>query len=60
MSEIHFGGTVAEWQSVIKEQDWNRYCPDLTVTCLDGSVATSGYSSGVDDPMAEPEVLDAL
>ena len=60
MSEIHFGGTVAEWQSVIKEQDWNFLCPDGTVNCLDGSVATSGYSSGVDEPMAEPEVLDAL
>ena len=46
LTDIYFGGTVAEWEAVEKHTEpinnvqarWNGTCPEITVHCTDGEV----------------------
>lgn len=38
LTEINFGGTMAQWAAVVKGEDWNRRVPAKSVICTDGEV----------------------
>ena len=39
LSTISFNGTIAQWNSITKESNWNENVPATTVSCTDGAVA---------------------
>ena len=39
LSEINYAGTVAQWNSITKESDWNTGAPAEIVICSDGNVS---------------------
>ena len=39
LTSIEFTGTVAQWNAISKESDWNDYAPATEVICSDGRVA---------------------
>ena len=42
LTAIHFEGTIAEWESVIKMQNWGQGVKDCIVYCTDGEIVESG------------------
>ncbi len=38
LTSILYGGTMAEWQAIEKENKWNQYMPKYTVICTDGEL----------------------
>ena len=46
-SEIHFDGTVAQWQAIrdkVHFATWEQTCPEFGVICTDGTVVMPGNS----------------
>ena len=39
LEEIKFNGTKAQWESIEKENGWDRYTGDYVVKCSDGDIA---------------------
>ncbi len=42
LTEIEFGGTVAEWQDLRKAEDWDLETENYTVTCTNGTISKDG------------------
>ena len=38
LSDVKFGGTIAEWKSVKKGRGWHKDSPAKSVICTDGKV----------------------
>ena len=45
LKNILFNGTVAEWNALGKNAEWNKSCGAITVTCTDGTVTVPAYSA---------------
>ena len=45
LTEIEFGGTVAEWQDLQKAKNWDLETGNYTVTCTDGTVSKDGTAT---------------
>lgn len=46
LTTINYAGTQEEWNnSITLGEDWNEGCPEITVTCTDGTVIVPAYSS---------------
>ena len=39
LESISFNGTVAQWELVTKNSDWNRDVPATVIKCTDGDVS---------------------
>ena len=39
LTSVTFEGTVAEWNAIVKDGDWNYGCPFTEVECSDGTVS---------------------
>ena len=42
LTKIVYGGTRAEWRSIIKDKDWNRNTKDFVIECSDGTLDKNG------------------
>ena len=38
LKEIHFAGTIEQWQRIILNEEWIEKCPATVVHCTDGDV----------------------
>lgn len=55
---IEYGGTVAEWKKVSKENRWDLQTPDYVVNCTDGAVDKSGETVKTVKPEAvKPNII---
>lgn len=45
LSSITYLGTMTEWNNINFETDWNYDCPEITVTCTDGTITIPAYGS---------------
>ncbi len=42
ISTINFNGTIDEWNTIEKGEDWDLYTSDYTIYCTDGTIAKDG------------------
>ena len=42
LTSITFEGTIAQWNAVIKDSNWNHGTGDYTIYCTDGTIAKDG------------------
>ena len=40
--DITFGGTMEQWENVVKDSDWNKGTGTVTVICPDGNLEVDG------------------
>ena len=45
IEEIIYEGTKSEWNNIEFADDWNAECPELTITCTDGTITVPAYNS---------------
>jgi hypothetical protein len=45
LSSITYLGTMAEWNSITFAENWNYDCPEITVTCTDGTITIPAYNA---------------
>lgn len=45
LTAITYLGTTAEWNNITFGEDWNNGCPEITVTCTDGTITIPAYGS---------------
>lgn len=45
LANITYTGTMEQWNSIELEDKWNRHCPEITVTCTDGTITIPAYGS---------------
>ncbi len=38
LTSITFGNTTAQWNTISKPWNWNYACPEITLTCTDGTI----------------------
>ena len=38
LTNIQFGGTKEEWETIVKGDEWDGYMPTYTVHCTDGDI----------------------
>lgn len=43
LTSITYGGTTAQWENIQKDEGWNASCPEITVTCTDGTITVPTY-----------------
>ena len=41
LTEVNYGGTIAKWKSISKDDHWDKYAPFTVVHCTDGDVSVS-------------------
>jgi uncharacterized radical SAM superfamily Fe-S cluster-containing enzyme len=41
VTDFYYSGTMAQWQTVTKVQDWDAYTEDYVVHCTDGDIPKS-------------------
>lgn len=53
LTNITYRGTMAEWEGITFDDTWNAGCPEMTVTCTDGTItvpagpeAETGFGGG--------------
>ncbi len=45
LTEIHFGGTMAQWTAMQKSESWNVATENYTVYCTDGEILNEGLEA---------------
>ena len=42
LKELHYEGTIVEWNSISKDSQWNAQSPNFTIYCTDGQISKGG------------------
>ena len=45
LANITFKGTIDDWNAISFGNDWNQYCGQITVICMDGEIVIPAYGS---------------
>lgn len=45
LTSIIYLGTMDQWNAITLEDGWNQNCPEITVTCTDGTITIPAYGS---------------
>lgn len=45
LTSIIYLGTTDQWNAIEFEDNWNQNCPEITVTCTDGTITIPAYGS---------------
>ena len=45
LASITYLGTKADWNNITFAENWNYDCPEITVTCTDGTITVPAYNS---------------